>query len=156
MKGAPGRRAFWACALFLVSCGGDSGPADPTPSAVTVIVSPPTFTLSVGETRTLTKTVTGAANSNVTWESSASSIATVVGAGVVAGVAPGTAVILARSTEDPSKTGTSTVTVIAAMPDLVVESIVTPVTGSAGGTLAVSFTVRNRGLAPTTAFVVGL
>ena len=69
-------------------------------------------TLEVGDTETLTATVTpdNADNKNVTWSSSAESVATVSYDGVVTAIAPGTATITA-TTEDGSYTATCEVTV---------------------------------------------
>ena len=66
---------------------------EPTPVAVTgVDVSPSTASIEVGETTTLTATVSPstASNKSVTWSTSASSVATVSN-GVVTGVSAGTA-----------------------------------------------------------------
>ena len=77
-----------------------------------VTVSPQTDTVNVGETITLTATVApaDATNKNVTWSSSADSIATVSEAGVVTGIGAGEATITV-TTEDGSFTDTATITV---------------------------------------------
>ncbi len=81
-------------------------------TAVTGIsVSPSSATVAVGATTTLTATITpsNATNKTVTWSSSNTSIATVTSAGVVKGIAAGTATITAKSNN--GKTATATVTV---------------------------------------------
>ncbi|MDQ2664785.1 MAG: Ig-like domain-containing protein, partial [Gemmatimonadota bacterium] len=80
-----------------------------------VTVSPPTLALVQGQTSPLTAT-TRDANNNVltgrvvTWTTSNAAVATVSQAGVVTGVAPGSATITATS---EGKTGTSSITVTA-------------------------------------------
>ena len=74
---------------------------EPTPVAVTgVDVSPSTASIEVGETTTLTATVSPstASNKSVTWSTSASSVAT-VSDGVVTGVSAGTARITATTVD---------------------------------------------------------
>ena len=77
-----------------------------------VSMSPTTATVSTGATTTLTATVapSNATNKTVNWTSSNTAVATVSTAGVVTGVAAGSAVITA-TTADGSKTATCTVTV---------------------------------------------
>lgn len=79
-----------------------------------VTVSPETDTIAVSETITLTATVApeNATNKAVTWSSSDDTIATVSDAGVVTGVAAGTATITV-TTVDGSFTDTSEITVTA-------------------------------------------
>jgi len=81
--------------------------------ANSVVVSPGEATRFVGETVQLTAMVTDANGDElsgrpVTWQSSASGVATVSGSGLVTAVAPGTATITATS---DGKTGKSTITV---------------------------------------------
>jgi hypothetical protein len=78
-----------------------------------VSVDPPTVTLPLGTTQTLTATIKDAAGSTlsgraVTWASSDQSIASVTSGGAVAGVAAGNATITATS---EGKTGSSAITV---------------------------------------------
>jgi hypothetical protein len=70
--------------------------------------------LNVGGSETLTAAIspTGATNQNVTWSSSAPSVATVSSSGVVTGVSAGTAAITV-TTADGNKTDTCNVTVTA-------------------------------------------
>lgn len=79
-----------------------------------VSVTPTTASIAVAATRQLTASAlpSGAAQ-NVTWSSSAPSIATVSSSGLVTGVAAGSAVITATSVSDPTKTATSAITVTA-------------------------------------------
>ena len=77
-----------------------------------VTVDPTEWTLTVGETKELTATVTpdNATNKNVTWSSNKESVATVDEDGVVAAVSPGTATITV-TTKDGGFTATCDVTV---------------------------------------------
>lgn len=70
------------------------------------------LSMTVGDTQTLTATVTpsNATNKNVTWSSSNTSVATVDSNGKVSGIKVGTAVITVK-TEDGGKTSTCSVTV---------------------------------------------
>jgi uncharacterized protein YjdB len=88
--------------------------AQPPPPPITVNVQPQAASVQVGGSVTLVAQVVGSANQNVTWESAAPAIATVnATTGVVTGVAPGTAVIRARSAADATVTGAATVNVTA-------------------------------------------
>lgn len=79
-----------------------------------VAVTPGTASVAVGATRQLSASATPAqAGQNVTWSSSAPSVATVSSGGLVTGVAAGTAVITATSVSDTTKTATSNITVTA-------------------------------------------
>ena len=77
-----------------------------------VTVAPTTATVKVGKTVTLTATILPAlaSNTNVSWESDATEVATVDENGVVTGVAEGTAQITV-TTEDGLFTATATITV---------------------------------------------
>ena len=79
---------------------------------------PKTASVSVGGTTTLTPTILPANyNKTVDWESDATGVATVNSAGVVTGVATGTAHITARAHDNPSTIyDVCTVTVTAAIP----------------------------------------
>ncbi len=84
----------------------------PTVPVTGVTVSPTSASVHVGMTSQLTATVApaNATNQAVNWTSSNTGIATVSAAGLVTGVAAGTAVITA-TTVDQGKTATSTITV---------------------------------------------
>ena len=107
------RRVALIAVLALGGCGGDGG-GDPGPAAVaTVTVSPTTAQVEVGLTTQLSASArdgNGNTLSNpITWSSSAATIASVSGAGVVTGVAAGTATITAAA---GGKQGTATLTVV--------------------------------------------
>lgn len=108
----PGRRpaALFAALLVAAACGGASAgndaappttPTTPAPRVPRYAVSllPKRDTLSVGETVALTAAVTDSGRPvtgvAVTWRSSAAATATVSAAGVVTGVAPGSALVIA-------------------------------------------------------------
>lgn len=79
-----------------------------------VSVTPTTASIAVSATRQLTASaLPSGASQDVTWSSSAPSIATVNASGLVTGVAAGSAVITATSVSDPTKTATSAITVTA-------------------------------------------
>ncbi len=79
-----------------------------------VAVTPSTASIAVGATRQLSASASPAeAGQNVTWSSSAPSVATVSSSGLVTGIAAGTAVITGTSASDNTKTATSNITVTA-------------------------------------------
>lgn len=79
-----------------------------------VSVTPTTASIAVAATRQLSASaLPSGASQDVTWSSSAPSIATVNSTGLVTGVAAGSAVITATSVSDPTKTATSEITVTA-------------------------------------------
>ncbi|HAN10769.1 MAG TPA: hypothetical protein DCP90_09200 [Clostridiales bacterium] len=133
-----------------------------TVAVSSITVTPTTMNLTVGgATGTITKTVTpaNASNSNVTWLSSATNVATVVN-GVVTPVAAGTTTITATSAADGTKTATTVVTVKAATQATPIEngapnpSTVVSVTGdtfAAGATDVSNWTIS----AGTTGLTVG-
>jgi hypothetical protein len=83
------------------------------PAGVSVSVTPASATVGAGLTQQLAATVTGDANTAVSWRSSAPAVATVSETGLVRAVAAGTATITATSLADPSRSASSTVTVTA-------------------------------------------
>lgn len=90
-------------ALTAAACGGDSpDPVGPGPTVATVAITPNGGTIAPQQTLQLTATPRDArggtvAGASVTWSSSASSVATVSGSGLVTGVGPGEATITATS-----------------------------------------------------------
>ena len=113
--------------------GGDSGgpTAPPTvdpPRATTVMVSPATAELDVGEIVQLTAVVRDQnsnvmAGASVTWMSGAGTVATVNASGLVTGVAGGTATITARS---GSAQGTAQITVVSVTAPVVSVEVSSP------------------------------
>src|SRR4029079_18752201 len=90
------------------------GPVVPAPVA-SITVSPTTVSLAIGGTQPLTVTLRDSAGTvltdrTVTWESGNAATASVSPAGVVTGVAAGTATIAAKS---EGKVATAAVTVVA-------------------------------------------
>ena len=84
-----------------------------TVSSVTISPSALNLDLNGTKTSTLTATVNGTNNpsQSVTWTSSNTSVATVTSGGFVTGIATGNATITATSVQDPSVSGTCSVTV---------------------------------------------
>ncbi|WP_460143151.1 phage tail tube protein [Pseudomonas sp. S3_B08] len=79
-----------------------------------VSVAPTTASIAVAATRQLTASALPAeAAQNVTWSSSAPSVATVSSSGLVTGVSAGSATITATSVSDVTKTSTAAITVTA-------------------------------------------
>ena len=90
-------------------------PPSPTATVASLSVAPASVSIAVNQTATLEATVTysdGATDSDVTWSSSPTSVATVSSSGAVTGVASGSATIMATSNRDTSKSATAAVTVI--------------------------------------------
>jgi uncharacterized protein YjdB len=95
-------------------CSGDgSGPAGPSNSIV-VSVAPALATVQIGTTLQLAAAVAGTSNPAVIWRSSSDAIAAVDATGRVRGMSAGTATINAASQADPARTGSATLTVLAA------------------------------------------
>lgn len=86
-----------------------------TPTVASVSVSPDTASIGVGENLSLTPTVevTNFAPQTVVYSSSDEDVATVSNAGVVTGIAAGSATITVTSTFDETKTDTASITVTA-------------------------------------------
>lgn len=76
-------------------------------------ISPSTHTMAIGETKSLNLTVSpdDATDKTVSWDTNASSIATVDGTGTVRAISVGTATITATANDSSGKTATMTVTV---------------------------------------------
>ena len=83
-----------------------------TPIKVTGISIPGTQSLSIGESKTLTATVTpsNALNKNVTWKSSNTSVVTVTN-GTIKGIKEGTATVTATASDGSNVSASCTVTV---------------------------------------------
>ncbi len=107
-QGATKVANIWYNTLVPILAG--SVPANVAVTGVTV--SPTSASVYVGSTTQLTATVapSNATNKTVNWSSSNTSVATVSAAGVVSGVAAGSATITV-TTQDGSKTATSAITV---------------------------------------------
>jgi uncharacterized protein YjdB len=121
-----GRQAY--AAVTITSSGGDSGP-NPVAS---VVVSPATASVLVGQTTQLTATLRDAENNQltgrtITWSSSNPAVATVNGSGLVSGVGQGGATITATS---EGQSGSAAITVNVAQPAPVASVTVTPATDS--------------------------
>lgn len=139
---APSIRALgstFVLALALAACGGGGGdgtspPPPPDNTVASVGVNPPTASVEVAATVQLTATPRNAAGTAlsgkaITWASNAQAIATVTNAGLVTGVASGTATITATA---EGRTGTATITVSQGTSQVVASGII----GPAGGTIA--------------------
>jgi len=145
-------------ATVTVSCEGQTGAAAITVAVVpvaSVAVTPPSASVTVGQTVQLTATPKDA-NGNplsgrtVTWATSNAAVATVSGTGLVSAVAVGSATLTATS---EGRSGTATVTV-SAVP---VSSVtVTPASASvlAGQTVQLSATPKDANGNPLTGRVV--
>src|SRR5439155_24700339 len=101
----------------------------PDTTVASVTISPATGSIRVGQTLQLTATPKDLAGGTLTgrtmmWASSNTSVATVSGSGLVAGVTPGSAMITATS-EGKSSTATLTVTTVP-----VASVAISPATGS--------------------------
>ncbi|MBQ0090131.1 MAG: Ig-like domain-containing protein, partial [Prevotellaceae bacterium] len=86
--------------------------------ATSITLNATSASLKVGETKTLTATVspTNATNKNVTWSSSNTSVATVSTSGVVTAKAAGSAVITATAADGSGKKAECVITVITDTP----------------------------------------
>ncbi|MDR0437459.1 MAG: Ig-like domain-containing protein [Bacteroidales bacterium] len=100
-----------AFSLILISCGKDEDDTPTIVSVVNVTLSPNDTTLGINDILTLTATVLpiNATNKTVSWESSDTTVVTVVN-GKITAIARGSAIITV-TTEDGNKTATCAVTV---------------------------------------------
>ena len=97
----------------LVGCGGSPAPSisNPSPSTVTVAISPLTASVQTGAQQLFSATVTGSSNVSVTWSATGG---TVSSSGLfTAGNAAGTYSVTATSVADSSKSAQAAVTVTA-------------------------------------------
>ena len=139
-------------ATITATSEGKSGTASisvtvPPAPVATVTVTPSPASDTVGRTLQLQATLRDSANNvltgrTITWASSNTSLATVSSTGLVQGVAAGTVTITATS---EGKSGSSTVTVVAAPPAPVASVVVSPNSGSisTGQSLALQVTLRD-------------
>jgi len=121
-------------AVFAAGCAGPGGTTI-TPPPIVVSVTPPMPSVQTGKTQQFTATVTGTANTAVTWQISspsagAASIGTISATGLYTAPANvptgGTVTVTATSQADTTKTGNATVTVTAPPPVGVAISPKTP------------------------------
>ncbi len=100
---------------FSFGCGGGTtggDPIPPPPPKISVSVSCASGSIQAGSTDQCTPTVTGTSNTAVTWSVSPSNLGTVSTSGLfTAGANPGTTNVVATSVQDPTKSGSFTVTI---------------------------------------------
>jgi uncharacterized protein YjdB len=121
--------------------------APPPPPPVEVRVEPGALSLVEGSAAFVAAIVTGTENRAVTWSSASPAVATVSADGLVTGVAPGTAVIVATSVADPAANGSATVTVTQSPPPVITvvpASVDVTVGGTAQLTAIVTGTADTR------------
>ena len=107
--------AMLSLVWLFAGCGGGSratAPA-PVPVSVAVSVSPSSITLDQGATRQFTATVSGSANTAVTWSVQEPAGGSITSAGLyTAPTTPGTFHVIATSQADPTKAGIAIATVV--------------------------------------------
>lgn len=84
-----------------------------SPLVVALAIEPRSASVVTGATTRLSARVTGHPDTTVSWSSSATAVATVADDGVVTGVQPGVATIVARARADTMVTATATIAVTA-------------------------------------------
>jgi plastocyanin len=147
-----GASLITAC-IALAACGGGgdpaTGPSEPRLGTVTIASQSPSVV--AGSTLQLTATARdtdgGIIQASISWSTSANSIASVSSAGLVNGVAPGTATITATAVANGvTVTGTRQITVTAPfVPVLTSVSITAPATAlNINGTVQLSATPRDQ------------
>ncbi|MDB4870326.1 MAG: hypothetical protein JWL97_1330 [Gemmatimonadales bacterium] len=152
IKRITGRWAWLVLVPQLVVCSGGGTSVTtappPVPVVTTVEVSPTTASLEVGATQSLTATVKDQSGNamtgqSVAWSTSNAAAASVDLAGVVTGLAAGSAAITATSA---GKSGKSDVTVAAPQPPVVTTVTVSPTSVSlqVGATTPLSATVKDQ------------
>ena len=109
---------IFLCALvsFLHACGGGSGGTTIHQTQISVRISPPSATVTIGDSQQFTATVTGSANVDVTWSISgggANGSITPDGLYTAPFTVPNPAQIsvIATSHADPTKSATATITI---------------------------------------------
>ena len=108
------RFAYALAAVAVIGCGDDYSFTEPI---VPFEITPAFTSVDEGATTTVAATLDGAPAA-VTWSSDDISIATVSSTGVVTGLKGGTTAIIARLTADPSKSRSTSITVVP-IPELV-------------------------------------
>lgn len=110
-----------------IASGGKSSSTQPPPAAVSVSVSPTTANIRAGDSYPFSATVSGTTNTAVTWAVNAvaggsATLGTISSTGTYTAPAilplPNTVTVVATSSADTSKTGTSTVTILNPTPVL--------------------------------------
>jgi len=145
-RGNMGENAVWG-EPSNVAAATTTSPPPPNPVVTTVTVTPPTASVVVGATTTLQATVkdqngNAMSGQTVTWSTDNASAATVNSAGVVSGVAAGTANITATSS---GKSGSASITVSAAPPVVTTVSVAPPSASVvAGSTVTLQATVKDQ------------
>ncbi len=137
------RSAIHNCSIAIlvcgiVSCGGDGGTGLAVPAVATVTVTPPSSTIAPDATVQLQAVIQDAdgatlADREITWSSSENAVATVSSAGLVTGVAGGSATITATS---EGKSGTAGVLVQIPVASVIVDPNVANLTLSGTVSLA--------------------
>lgn len=138
-----------ALAAATLACSGGSTSSPETPRAeVVVAVDPGEVQIAPGGSVAFAATVTGAADTAVTWSVQETTGGTIDASGrYVAPQAEGSYHVVARSVVDPAAAATATVTVSAAAPPVAVT--ITPGTTSVAAGGAVTFTAIVAGTADT-------
>ena len=144
------RRPFLGFVVILAACSGGSTTPPPPPATVaSVVVTPGTLNLVVGQNGTLAATALSASGTAITgkaasWSSSTPAVATVSNEGVVTAVTPGSSTVTATI---DGKTGSANVTVV---PPPVASVTVSPATLNldVGAYATLTATVRDASGAP--------
>lgn len=134
-------------AAVVGSRGGRTGGGTPSPRVVnSVVVSSPTFTIIASNTQQFAAQSKDQYGANIvdthTWMSSNAAVATVDGAGLITGVAPGTVTITATSVTKPTKAANAGGTVTAA--PVVTTVVVSPSSLSIGAGATQQLTVQSK------------
>jgi uncharacterized protein YjdB len=147
------RRPLVACLTVLAACSGGTNPPAPVAS---VVVSPASSSISIGQTTQLTATPRDAAggslqNRTVTWSSTNTAVATVSSTGLVTAVTVGGPVTIVATSEGQDGSATVTVT-----PPPVATVTITPTSSSLtpGGAVQLVPTLRDASGATLTGRVV--
>jgi hypothetical protein len=127
-----------AAAFGLWGCGGSStpSPVPPSPSLISVTVTPNSVTVLRDATQAFTVKVTGTTNTAVTWSVEESSGGTINSAGLYTPPqnGAGTFYVIATSQTDPAASGTAAVTV--PMPQITIDPVAATLRPDGTGTFA--------------------